>query len=81
MTVVMVSHDISFIPTAAKSIACVHKHLHYHPAPEITTNILEMMYGPNHHECCSDLTEQDKNQGYCPVEILGHDFSHKHSSP
>ena len=36
MTIIVVSHDLLVISTYVKSVACVNKHLHYHPQAEIT---------------------------------------------
>lgn len=65
VTVVMVSHDIGFIPSAAKSIACVNKTLHYHPEPKITPEMLNTISGN------TTFPEQ------CPIEILGHGLPHR----
>lgn len=65
VTVVMVSHDISFIPAAAKSVACVNKTLHYHPEPEITQEMLNTIAG------------KTSLQAQCPIEVLGHGLPHR----
>jgi zinc transport system ATP-binding protein len=40
MTIVLVSHDVGQISSVVKTIACVNKKLHYHPASEITQEML-----------------------------------------
>lgn len=40
MTILLVSHDVGQISGVVKTIACVNKNLHYHPASEITQEML-----------------------------------------
>lgn len=40
MTIILVSHDVGQISGVVKTIACVNKNLHYHPASEITQEML-----------------------------------------
>ncbi len=51
-TVVVVSHDLSIVASRVTSIACVNKRLHYHPGPELTTDMLELMYGGHDGHAC-----------------------------
>lgn len=69
VTVVMVSHDIGFIPAAAKSIACVNKTLHYHPDPKLTPEMLNTIAG------------NPVLPSKCPIEILGHGLPHRVVQP
>jgi zinc transport system ATP-binding protein len=39
--ILLVSHDVGQIVSSVKTIACVNKHLHYHPSNQITEKILE----------------------------------------
>jgi zinc transport system ATP-binding protein len=39
--ILLVSHDVGQIVSSVKTIACVNKHLHYHPNNQITEKILE----------------------------------------
>jgi len=39
--ILLVSHDVGQITSSVKTIACVNKHLHYHPTNKITEKILE----------------------------------------
>ncbi len=64
ITIVMVSHDMLAISTHVKSVACVNRQLHYHPHPELTHEMMEMMY---HHP---------PGQA-CPVELLAHGVPHR----
>lgn len=64
MTVVMVSHDISSLVSGVKSVACVNRDLHFHAAPEITSEMFKMSYGGE--DTC------------CPVELVTHgDVPHR----
>lgn len=58
MTVVYVSHDLSIVASGASSVACVNRTLHFHPTPEVTRDMLDMMYGAE--------------GGRCPVEVFTH---------
>jgi zinc transport system ATP-binding protein len=40
MAIVMVSHDLGTITSHVKTIACVNRHLHYHPSNSITSEQL-----------------------------------------
>lgn len=52
VSVVVVSHDLSIVASRVTAIACVNKRLHYHPGPELTTDMLELMYGGHDgHKC------------------------------
>lgn len=44
-TIILVTHDTNVISTYAKSIACLNQTLHYHGRPELTTDVVEKMYG------------------------------------
>ncbi len=46
LTILMVSHDLGIIPAYVKSIACVNGELHYHPGPEITSDVLKVYNCP-----------------------------------
>lgn len=51
-TVVVVSHDLSIVASRVTAVACVNKRLHYHPGPELTTDMLEMVYGGHDGHAC-----------------------------
>jgi zinc transport system ATP-binding protein len=63
MTIVMVSHDLSVISRDVTSVACVGGTLHHHKAPELTWDMVKMLYG------CED--------GDCPVELIAHGVPHR----
>jgi zinc transport system ATP-binding protein len=44
-TVIVVSHDIGVISRHVRSVGCLNQCLHYHPAGEITSEIIEETYG------------------------------------
>nr|WP_167941994.1 ABC transporter ATP-binding protein [Desulfobaculum xiamenense] len=65
MTIVHVSHDLSVVAAGAHSVACVNRTLHFHDRPEITRDMLMMMYG-------------GEPEGPCPVEVFAHgDVPHR----
>jgi len=41
ISILLVSHDVGQIVSSVKTIACVNRHLHYHPSNQITEEILE----------------------------------------
>lgn len=45
LTIVLVSHDVGAISGLVKSVACLNRKLHYHPAGELTREVVETMYG------------------------------------
>jgi zinc transport system ATP-binding protein len=63
VTVVMVSHDVSVVWSAVKSVACVNRTLFYHPRAEITEHMVRMMYGGE--------------DASCPVELIAHGLPHR----
>ncbi|MBU1001840.1 MAG: metal ABC transporter ATP-binding protein [Proteobacteria bacterium] len=63
MSIIYVSHDLSVVASGAHSVACVNGSVHFHPRPEITREMLTMMYGDKHT---------------CPVEVFTHgDVPHR----
>ena len=64
MAIIVVSHDLLVISTYVKSVACVNKHLHYHPQAEITGEMLETMY-------------PSTGETICPVELVAHGLPHR----
>ena len=45
LTVVLVSHDLGFVSEAVRTVACVNRRVRVHPTSEITTEIIQEMYG------------------------------------
>jgi len=64
VTVVLVSHDVSVIWSAVKSVACVNRTLYFHPRAEITDDMVRLMYG----------SQDDPS---CPVELIAHGLPHR----
>lgn len=63
LTVVYVSHDLSIVASGVRSVACVNRTVHFHDRPEVTRDMLTMMYGDGHT---------------CPVEVFTHgDVPHR----
>ena len=52
MTIVMVSHDVSALSRGVTGVACVNRTLHSHPAPVLTPELFQMVYGGGAAECC-----------------------------
>ena len=44
VTIVVVSHDLMVLSSYIGSVACVSRNVHFHNAPEITKDMLEMAY-------------------------------------
>lgn len=85
MTIIMVSHDISSLASGVKSVACVNRALHYHPAPQVTQDMYELSYGtPGQKNCPVELV----THGHLPHRVLGahdpdcdceHGCAHRHN--
>jgi len=58
--ILLVSHDVGQIVSSVKTIACVNRHLHYHPSNQITEEILES------YNCPIDLI----THGHVPHRVL-----------
>lgn len=67
MTIVLVSHDLSVISSAVKSVACVNRTLHHHQTPHITSEMLSATYGHGAHACPVELL----THGAIPHRVLG----------
>ncbi|MCB2186747.1 MAG: ABC transporter ATP-binding protein [Deltaproteobacteria bacterium] len=46
MTLVMVTHDLGFVPPHVRHVACVNQKLSMHPTEAIHGEVLEAIYGP-----------------------------------
>jgi zinc transport system ATP-binding protein len=64
ITIIIVSHDLMVVSGYIKSVVCVNRHLHYHGHPEVTAEMIEMMY---------DCTVRET----CPVELIAHGLPHR----
>ena len=45
MTIILVSHDIGVISRYVRTVACLNRRLHYHDSKELTSEMLEEVYG------------------------------------
>jgi zinc transport system ATP-binding protein len=45
MAIILVSHDIGVISTHVKTIACLNRRLHYHNTKELSSELMEEVYG------------------------------------
>lgn len=68
MAIVLVSHDIGVIARHVKTIACLNRCLHYHHSKEITSSMLEEVYG-----CPVDLLAHGHAH-----RVLGEHEHHEH---
>ncbi len=64
ITVVMVSHDLSVVWDAVKSVACVNRGLYLHEGREITPEMVRMMYSGH-------------PGAECHVELIAHGVPHR----
>jgi zinc transport system ATP-binding protein len=72
LPIVIVSHDVSFVSTHLRRVACLNRRLTCHPAHEITWEVMaEMYHGPiravRHEEQCP-LSDPGCDQGCAPPE-------------
>ena len=72
ITIVVVSHDLSIVWDAVKSVACVNRGLYLHEGREITPEMVNLMYGGH-------------PGAECNVELIAHGVPHRvlhpHASP
>jgi len=64
ITIIVVSHDFMAVSRHVKSVACVNRRVHYHHQPELTGEMLRLMY-----PCAADEV--------CPVELVAHGLPHR----
>lgn len=62
LTVVLVSHDISVTAPIIDSVACVNRQLIYNDKPELTPNMLSLMYGVHADNCPMSVYLSDLSQ-------------------
>ncbi len=58
MTVVVVTHDISFVSSYVEKVICVNRQVHVHPTSEVDENIIHTMYGEHVHMVRHDQEQQ-----------------------
>jgi len=72
ITIVVVSHDLSIVWDAVKSVACVNRGLYLHEGREITPEMVNLMYGGH-------------PGAECNVELIAHGVPHRvlhaHAAP
>jgi zinc transport system ATP-binding protein len=49
LTVVVVTHDISFVSSYVERVVCVNREVHIHPTCNVDENIIHSMYGEHVH--------------------------------
>jgi zinc transport system ATP-binding protein len=49
LTVVVVTHDISFVSRYVERVVCVNREVHIHPTSNVDENIIHSMYGEHVH--------------------------------
>lgn len=52
-TIIMVTHNLNLLATKITSVACINKYLLYNNKPELTREMMEMMYGIHDEHTCS----------------------------
>ncbi len=80
MAIVLVSHDIGVISTHVKTIACLNRCLHYHNTKELSSELMEEVYGcpfelighGHAHRVLSGHEEHDHDHSH------GHHHTHDH---
>ena len=64
MTIIMVSHDPSFIYDAVSRVICVNQHAHIHPTSELTTARLRELYGEDVRLIRHDVRDRETNHAH-----------------
>jgi zinc transport system ATP-binding protein len=54
VTTIAVSHDLSLLTAGVTAVACVNAALAYNPAPELTPEMIALIYGVHSHRCPMD---------------------------
>lgn len=52
-TIIMVTHNLNLLATKINSVACVNRYLLYNDKPELTKEMMEIMYGVHDEHTCS----------------------------
>lgn len=74
MTIILVTHDLFAISSQVKRLACLNRRLVYHGEPELTSNIVNHLYG-----CPVDLIAHGVPHRVLKDHKEGHDDDHSHS--
>ena len=64
MTTVAVSHDLSLLTTRISAVACVNRKVISKPGPELTKEMLELLYGHHEHTCAMDEYMRELGRRY-----------------
>lgn len=64
MTVIMVSHDPSFIYDVVSRVICVNQRVHIHPTSEMTTDRLRELYGEDVRIIRHDVLDKETNHSH-----------------
>lgn len=64
MTVVMVSHDLSFVARAVPKVVCVNRCVHVHPTVELNSSVLNELYGQELRMVQHDHEHLDSHGGH-----------------
>ncbi len=54
VTIVVVSHDVSVVSARVSCVACVNRRLTYSRGPELTPEMLTLLFGVHRHSCAMD---------------------------
>jgi zinc transport system ATP-binding protein len=74
-TIIMVTHNLNLLATKINSVACVNKYLLYNDKPELTKEMMEIMYGIHDEHYCSMgayVAEEIKHLTKCGGENCCH---------
>lgn len=75
MPIVLVSHDVSYVSTHLKHVACLNRRMHFHAAADVTHDIIASMYAQPlrvlEHEPDCPLSDQG-----CDHDHAGHAHGH-----
>lgn len=64
MTIIMVSHDPSFIYDVVSRVICVNQHAHIHPTSELTTDRLRELYGEDVRLIRHDVRDRETDHAH-----------------
>lgn len=73
MTIVVVSHDVSIIASKVTAVACVNAQLIYNPEPELTPEMLTLLYGAHGHTCPMGAYLENFPGTLAPPRLTDHD--------
>lgn len=65
MTVLMVSHDLSFVARTVPKVVCVNRCVHVHPTAELNSEVLTRLYGHELRMVQHDHEHLDSHGGHC----------------